>query len=1097
MKIKKWLSSFLAAVLLLSNAAVFAEVSETSPAEAAGDSDNVTEAPTITPNFTMPNNIRATIITPTVDFLKEERMTSSDVEKELDGLYAKLSEIGLNAVYINTTYEGVPYFSTDMNDTSETDYIEIAVEKAYEHDLRVYMILDLDYILSQKEENTDPLDNLISNSHRFVLKYRCDGIVIDNYYSAKDSDSYAGYMLKGSGIGYDNWLYDSNELYFSAVSEVVHITDNSIPVGIMIRDMWANADSNEDGSETNDEVQAFYDGYADTKKFLTAGYADFCVVNAYGSMTSSTLPFEKVTGWWSNLSKETGKTMYIVHFNERQGGDGEGWGGVDQILQQLTVSKDLSAFGGSVFHSCDNLLTNTSLTTNITKFYGDQINLASLFEELEMTSPKKLNFTTEEPYVDFMGTFDENFEVLFNGKKIDLNEAGNFYFEEPLNIGINIFTIEHKGKIYTYRIERKITALKSLDDSIADGKSLSVEGETKLEITCSAYKGATVTATLNGKTISLKESEGQQDNDINSSYTIFKGTYTVPEGIISKEQDLGKIKVTASYAGYSMSLFGASVKVLALPEPPKDINSTLGDQNSAGSGEVVGTMDAVHTDTENVQYVKVNNDYTTVYDGATAGSIPTPNYAQLPKGTLDYYYASSGDYYITETGKRFLRTDVTTFSDTGLGKNALLVKNSGTNNGSSYFTISLDYKTGYNIDFAGLSYYSGGDGNYNLNSFNATHVYITFDNVTSVTKLPSFENNYVFSAGKWDQVTVKGIPKFRMVLTLRQPGVYAGCGASYNSDGDLVLSFGVTTNTLSGMTIVIDPGHGYCDKEDAYGRGLGNFVYDVGAVGFIREYDANLAISKELESQLKAQGANVIRIKTESDRVNTRQRPNYGRAYGCDMYISIHANKIVGNPSVRGTEVYYYTPYSQPLAAAVSQQVAGYFSSSVYSDGANKNRGAKYSYYKVTLQQDFPSILVETGFVSNEEDAYALNNPTHQRNIAASIIKGIKSYIGKSNLSYSSNGSDTVSTFPEQDPEDDTTTTTTENSPVTTESTTTSSSITVSESTTASEITAATTEEETQATPSAEETSPTDSPTGTPAPETPKPHESVVVTHAA
>ena len=74
-----------------------------------------------------------------------------------------------------------------------------------------------------------------------------------------------------------------------------------------------------------------------------------------------------------------------------------------------------------------------------------------------MTSPKKLNFTTEEPYVDFMGTFDENFEVLFNGKKIDLNEAGNFYFEEPLNIGINIFTIEHKGKLYTYRIERKIT----------------------------------------------------------------------------------------------------------------------------------------------------------------------------------------------------------------------------------------------------------------------------------------------------------------------------------------------------------------------------------------------------------------------------------------------------------------------------------------------------------------------------------------------------------------------------------------------------------------------------------------------------------------
>lgn len=1076
MKIKKWLSSFLAAALMLSNTAVFAEVSETTPSESVGDSDNVTEAPAVVPNFTMPNNIRATIITPTVDFLTEEKMSSSEVESELDILFNKLSEIGLNAVYINTTYENVPYFSTDMNDTSETDYIAIAVEKAYEHDFRVYMIFDLDYILSQKAENTDALDNLISNSHRFVLKYRCDGIVIDNYYSVKDSDSYAGYMLKGSGIGYDNWLYDSNELYFSTVSEVVHITDNSIPVGIMIRDMWANADTNQEGSETNDEVQAFYDGYADTKKFLTAGYADFCVVNAYGSMTSSTLPFEKVTGWWSNLSKETGTTMYIVHFNERQGGDGEGWGGVDQILQQLTVSKDLSAFGGSVFHSCENLLTNTSLSTNITKFYGDQLNLASLFEELEMTSPKKLNFVTEEPYVDFMGTFDENFDVFFNGKKIVLNEAGNFYFEEPLNIGKNTYTIEHKGKVYTYRIERKITTLKSLDDSIADGKSLSVEGETKLEIACLAYKGATVTATLNGKTITLKESEGQQDADINSSYTIFKGTYTVPEGIISKEQELGTIKVTASYAGYTQSLFGASVKVLALPEPPKDINASLGDQNSAGSGEVVGTMDAVHTDTESVQYIKVNNDYTTVYDGSTAGSIPTPNYAQLPKGTLDYLYTSSGDYYISETGKRFMKVDVTTFSDTGLGTNALLVKNSGTYNGSSYFTISLDHKVGYNIELGGQSYFAGGDGNFNLSQFTATHVYITFDNVTSVTKLPSFENNYVFSAGKWDQVTVKGIPKFRMVLTLRQPGVYAGCGASYNSEGDLVLSFGITTNSLSGMTIVIDPGHGYCDHEDSYGRGLGDFYFDCGAVGFIREYDANLPIAKELESQLKALGANVIRLKTESDRLNTRNRPNIGRQYGCDMYISVHSNKIAGNPSVRGTEVYYYTPYSQPLAAAVSQQVSGYFSSSVYSDGANKNRGAKYSYYKVTLQQDFPSILVETGFVSNEEDAYALNNPTHQKNIAASIVKGIQSYIGRSNLSYSSNGSDTVSTFPEQEPDEDTTTSTDYYTP-STEATESS----------ADETTAATVEQETEPSDTSSESSSSTDPVETPASDSPDP----------
>jgi len=1002
MKLKKLIAAFTAASLIFGGYSVFA-------ADEANDGDNTTDSvtdpqPSVS-NFTLPKNQRATIITPTVDYIKDENSDATTAEKELDILFDKLTDIGLNTVYINTVYEGTAYFSTDMNNTEETDYTAIALEKAYSHNLRAYVVFDMHYFLSQENEGTDKLDNLISNAHRFALKYKSGGILISNYYSEKSAQSFTDYMQNGSGIGYENWLYDSNEMYFSAVSEVIHITDNSIPVGILIDDMWANASSNENGSETKDPVQALYDGFSDTRKYILNGYADFCVVNAYGSLTSSIVPYEKVTGWWNELSQTADIIMYITNFNEYQGENREGWASADQILKQLTVSKELSAFGGSIFHSCQSLLTNTALTNNITKFYGDQINEDSLFEELHMQSPSQLSFVTYEPYVDFMGTFDENFEVLFNGQNVTLNSAGNFYFEEALDIGMNTFTIEHKGKVYQYRIERQIITIKELDPSIANGKSLSVTGETKLEIACTAYKGATVTATLNGKTITLRESEGQQDSTINSSYTLFVGTYTVPAGIISKEQDLGKIQVTSSYAGYTRSLYGASVKVLALPEPPKDINTSMGDQNSAGSGEVVGTMDPVHTENDNVQYVKVNKDYTVVYNGATAGSIATPDYAQLPAGTLDYVLASSGDYYITESGKRIKKVDVSCFNDTGLGKNSLVVKSSGTNKGSSYFKIGLDHRISYNISFAGLNYFGGGDGQFNLTDFTATHVYITFDNVTSVTKLPDFDKNYVFSAGKWETVNVDGIPKFRMVLTLRQPKIYAGCGATYNSDGDLVLSFGITTNKLSGMTIVIDPGHGYCDNEDSNGIGLGDFRFDPGAVGFIREFDSNLGIAKELEAQLKALGANVIRIKTETDHVNTRLRPAYGRTFGCDMFISIHANKFAGNPEVRGTEVYYFTPYSQPLAAAISGQISGYFSSSVYSDGANKNRGAKYSYYKVTLQQDFPSVLIETGFVSNEEDALALANPNHQKNIAAGIVKGIQSYIGRSNLSYSSDGS--------------------------------------------------------------------------------------------
>lgn len=998
MKFKRFLAAVLAGIITLSSVNIYAEETQETPLEnaaAAEEGDSVTVQQQVKSNFTMPKNQRATIITPTVDYLlgSEDKET---VEGELDLLFYSLAEMGLNSVYINTVYDGNAYYSTDMNNVSETDYSAIVLEKAYQHNMRAYMIFDLGYALEHSEG--DALNGLISCVHRFAIKYRCDGIVIDNYYSVKNSESYSEYMRRGSGVGYDNYLYDTNELYFKAVSDVIHITDNSVPVGLLINDMWANFSSNEEGSATADPVQALYDGFSDTKRYVERGYADFCLVKAYGSINSSILPFEEVTGWWDRLADAFGIAMYVIHFNERQGEGMEGWGSVDQILQQLSVSKKLPSFGGSVFHSCADLLEDTSLKDNIIKFYGDAINESSLFEELKMQSPAQLNFDTYEPYVTFMGTFDENFDVHFNGEKVTLNSAGNFYFEEPLEIGMNSFTIDHKDKTYVYSIRRRIITLDSLDESIEDGKSLSVNGGTKIEISCNAYKGATVTAELNGKTISLTESEGNQDSDINSAYTRFTGTYTVPEGIISQEQDLGTIFVQASYSGYTNSLYGASVKVLALPEPPKvDINVDMGDQSSAGSGEVVGTIDPIRTEDETVQYVKVINDYTVVYNGSTAGSMPTPDYAQLPAGTLDYLLASSGDYYITESNKRFRKADTTSFTDTALGDNPLTVNSIGSRGGSSYIKFGLKWKIGYNIDFVGNNYYSGGDGGFNLFDFTATQVHITFDNVTSVTKLPSFENNYVFSSGKWETVTIDGIPKFRLVLDLRQKGVYAGCGATYNENGELVLSFGITTNKISDMTIVIDPGHGYCTSPT-------NF--DPGAVGFITEYESNSGIAKELESQLKALGANVIRIKTDEDFVLTRERPAYGRAYGCDMYISIHGNKVVGNPSVRGTEVYYFTPYSQPLAAAISSQISDYFSTNVYSDGADKNRGAKWSYYKMTLEQDFPSVMIEVGFVTNEEDALSMANPNHQKNIAARIVNGIQSYINRSDLSSSGTGAD-------------------------------------------------------------------------------------------
>ncbi len=943
--------------------------------------------------FSLPDDMRATVLTPTVDFFTNENESSAELDSELDNVFLRFSELGLNSVVISTVYEGKAYYTLDASDS--TDPVLAAIESAYQCGITPYVVFDLGYALSDSRSGSDAIDTLVSRTHRFAVKYACSGILLDDYYVRRSVSSFGDYMDNGSGVGYNNWLYDAAEQYFSTAAEVIHGTDNSIAVGFIVNDMWANSSVNPEGSETNDYVQAYYDGHADTKSFIEKGYVDFVAVRAYGSLTSSSLPFEKVTGWWGALADTAGIPMYILHHNEFIGTDTVGWGAADQLLKQLTVAKELKSYSGSVFNSYQALEKNTLGSTDaLMSYYNEQIDETSLFEDLKMTSPASLKFTTAETSVAFMGTFDSNFPVLFNGDEIRLNDVGNFYFEKPLKDGLNTFTISHKDKTYTYSITRKITVLKSIGAAISEGKSLTVDGGTKITLTARAYKGASVYGTINGTTVSMKELESTDEDEANSTYARYTGTYTVPDGVIGQVTPLGKITISASYSGYKMEAVGASVTVNAKPEPVKQAEVVLtADASDAGSGEVLAKLETTHTSGEQVKYVKTLYDNTIVYDGKTADDIPSPLFSQLPAGTLEIYRSTSGNYYVTESGKRIAASASVLEEAPAVTENALFVKSVGTTNGNSYIKIKLDHRTGFNMRLAGNNYYTAWDGDYNVKDLTATHLYITFENITSVTALPSFEHNMVFKSGKWDTVTEENGTKFRLILELRQPGVYFGQYARYDGNGDLILWFPVPINSLSGLTVVIDPGHGY---------GRSASVLDPGAIGEVVEQEAVLAIAKELETQLKEAGASVVRLKTESDFLLTKERPNYARAYGCDIFISIHANKALGD--ARGAEAYYFTSWSEPLAAEISKGISTYYKNSVYTDGADRDRGARYSYYHVTLQQDFPSVLVETGFVDNIQDAMALASATHRKGIAAGIVTGIKNYIARSNIAYASEG---------------------------------------------------------------------------------------------
>ncbi|MCH5323674.1 MAG: N-acetylmuramoyl-L-alanine amidase [Eubacterium sp.] len=979
-KIKRIMCSVLAAAIILPTTAVLSQAEN----DAEEANEIVTEPQTVLPNLSLSNNLKATVLSLS-DFSEDK------FSEEFTARLETLADYGLNGIYIDPYGEDVSYYNTDMN--AEGDRLELALDATDKLGFQKFVYFDIGRAMSGCPEGNDKNNYLVTEAHKFAIKYHSNGIILTGYYSPDDNGSYSEYMLSGSGIGYKNWQYDIVEYRFKIVSDVIRLTDNTLAVGLSAEDVWANSsEDNEYGSSTDSSFEAYYNGYADTKGFAEKGYVDFISIDASGSLSDENADFESVCTWWDGIAGETEMPVYVVHHNEKIGTNEPGWNAEDQLLRQLAVAGELSSYSGSVFYSADALDENPLGTTDtLVKYYNDQINVESLFEDLQMTSPYYLNYSTDESSVAFMGTFDNNFDVLFDGEKLELNEAGNFYFEQPLNVGMNTFTIEHKGKTYEYNIERTINVLKSINSAIAEGKTMSVDGGTSISLSCVAYKGATVTATLNGKTVSLSENTKSDDIDENSSYARFTGSYTVPAGIEDVEQYLGNLSLTASYAGYSRTYIGAAIYVNAIKRPSNQAQVEMeipADQSSFGTGEVVGRISPTVTEDMSATYVRLLTNYTDIYDAYSTNSACMPNVGQLPAGTLDYYQGQWDEFYITTSGKRFYMGDCEILYDYGIGENNLVVSEIGNAGGDSFIKMQLDERVSFTVSPAGNTYSSGYNGDWYLDSFTANYVYITFDNITQVTALPSFENCTMFSAGEWKQVEVGGVPKFRLVLKLRQPGVYAGNSATYDSNGNLVFKFEILTNDLRNMTVVIDPGHGVTE----YG------YIDPGAIGHIEEQGVNLAVAKRLEEKLKAMGVNVVRLQTESKFYSTGLRPVYGRDYGCDMYIAIHSNKAA-DESARGTECYYFTSWSQPYAEALSKHVASYFSNYVYYDGAYLNRGDQYSTMWTTMQQDFPSVLIEMAFVSNYEEAMALASPTHQDGIAQAIVDGMVEYVQRSGIS--------------------------------------------------------------------------------------------------
>jgi N-acetylmuramoyl-L-alanine amidase len=188
--------------------------------------------------------------------------------------------------------------------------------------------------------------------------------------------------------------------------------------------------------------------------------------------------------------------------------------------------------------------------------------------------------------------------------------------------------------------------------------------------------------------------------------------------------------------------------------------------------------------------------------------------------------------------------------------------------------------------------------------------------------------------------------------------------------------------------VVVDAGHGGIDP---------------GAIGVngLQEKNVTLDIAFKLRDELKKQGYDVVMTRETDVFVSLAERVALTNAQNADMFVSIHANSY-NHPSTRGTMVLYYddaypqedypasdrmkalSPYSKQLAQGVLDSFVGV--------AGTVNQGLTPGSIYVNRMGTIPSILVETAFLSNAEDAAMLSSDAVRKQMALGIAKGIETF---------------------------------------------------------------------------------------------------------
>jgi N-acetylmuramoyl-L-alanine amidase len=203
--------------------------------------------------------------------------------------------------------------------------------------------------------------------------------------------------------------------------------------------------------------------------------------------------------------------------------------------------------------------------------------------------------------------------------------------------------------------------------------------------------------------------------------------------------------------------------------------------------------------------------------------------------------------------------------------------------------------------------------------------------------------------------------------------------------------------TVSSGVIVIDPGHG---GQDVGTQNLFNRRYE-------KDYTLDWAL--RLKPLLTARGWKVLLTRTSDVDISLADRIALAERAKADLFLSLHFNSGHPNRELSGIETYCLTPSGMPshLVREYDDDMRQVFPNNAYDEenfmlafrlhrsllrySGAADRGVRRARFMAVLRgQNRPAVLIEAGYLSNQNEAQRISTPEYRQLLAEAVAKALE-----------------------------------------------------------------------------------------------------------